>query len=54
MLPVGGSGDQPGKFNLPAGVAVHGNQIYVADSYNRRIQIFRMASKKNNSGDKKR
>ena len=53
MLPVGGSGDQPGKFSLPAGVAVHGDQIYVADSYNRRIQIFRIASKQKDSGNRK-
>lgn len=52
MLPVGGNGDQPGKFNLPAGVAVHGDQIYVADSYNRRIQIFRMASKQQDGSKK--
>ena len=35
-------GEEPGQFWLPMGVFV-GQQdtIYVADSYNRRIQVFR-------------
>jgi DNA-binding beta-propeller fold protein YncE len=44
LLPVGGGGASPGRFNLPAGVAVHDDLIYVADSYNRRVQIFRALS----------
>lgn len=42
LLPIGGSGVGPGQFNLPAGVATHGDLVYVADSYNQRVQIFRV------------
>ena len=35
---VRGSGD--GQFDYPRSIVVHDNQIYVADSNNRRIQVF--------------
>lgn len=41
LLAIGGNGAQPGHFNLPAGVAVRGDLVYLADAYNRRVQIFR-------------
>jgi hypothetical protein len=38
----GGTGAGPGEFFLPTSIHIDGNDyIYVADSYNRRIQVFR-------------
>jgi DNA-binding beta-propeller fold protein YncE len=39
---LGGSGSGPGDLTLPAGVAVAGRFLYVADSYNRRVQIYEL------------
>lgn len=36
----GESGDGPGQFNDPTGVAVTGDRVFVADSRNGRIQVF--------------
>ena len=33
-------GSQPGEFNMPHGVKVHQNQVYVCDFHNNRIQVF--------------
>jgi len=41
LMVFGGRGVEPGSFWLPSGVAVAGDRIYVADSYNRRVQVFR-------------
>ena len=40
LLVFGGDGSAPGEFWLPAGLFIADNRIYVADSYNRRIQVF--------------
>lgn len=40
LLAFGGSGSGAGNFWLPAGLFVADNRIYVADSYNRRVQVF--------------
>jgi DNA-binding beta-propeller fold protein YncE len=40
LLAFGGPGRGPGEFWLPAGLFVDGDRIYVADSYNQRIQVF--------------
>lgn len=40
LLAVGGDGDRPGEFWLPAGLFIAQDRMYVADSYNRRIQVF--------------
>lgn len=40
MLVFGGDGAAPGHFWLPAGVHIAKDRIYVADSYNQRVQIF--------------
>jgi DNA-binding beta-propeller fold protein YncE len=41
LLNLGEGGTNPGQFGLPAGIAIGlDNKIYVADSYNRRIQVF--------------
>jgi hypothetical protein len=38
----GSTGTNPGQFQLPAGVSITDrNIIYVADSLNRRVQVFR-------------
>ena len=41
LLVFGSRGTAPGAFNMPAGLAFVGNTLYVADSFNRRIQVFR-------------
>lgn len=41
LLPVGERGQERGEFWLPTGIFVDGDLIYVADTYNRRIQVFR-------------
>ncbi len=37
---IGGSGTDPGWFSMPAGLAVVGDALLVADSQNRRIAVF--------------
>ena len=39
---LGGSGQGPGSLTLPAGIAVGDGFLYVADSYNHRVQIFQL------------
>jgi DNA-binding beta-propeller fold protein YncE len=41
-LALGGSGAGPGDLTLPAGVAVSGRLLFVADSYNHRVAVYRM------------
>lgn len=41
LLAFGGDGAAPGEFWLPSGIHITDDMIYVADSYNRRVQIFR-------------
>ena len=36
----GSGGSKPGEFNLPRGVKVHQNRIYVCDFHNNRVQLF--------------
>jgi hypothetical protein len=41
LMAFGQEGNGPGQFWLPAGIFIDDrNRIYVADSYNKRIQIF--------------
>ena len=40
LLNWGDTGSGPGQFWLPNGIVVGTNEIYVADSYNHRIQVF--------------
>lgn len=44
LLNVGEAGSAPGQFWLPAGLAMDRsrNLLFVADSYNSRVQVFRM------------
>lgn len=41
LLDFGGYGRQHGQFLLPTGLCIDQDKIYVADSYNRRVQVFR-------------
>lgn len=41
LMVFGGQGREPGHFWLPSGLAVDHDRIFVADSYNRRVQVFR-------------
>jgi len=41
LLVIGGAGDGAGEFWSPAGIAISGNLIYVADTFNHRIQVLR-------------
>lgn len=40
LLGFGGTGVKAGDFWLPAGLFITDGRIYVADSYNRRVQVF--------------
>ncbi|MBD5803522.1 NHL repeat protein [Azoarcus sp. Aa7] len=41
LLSLGGQGQGAGEFWLPAGLFIDGERIYVADSYNGRVQVLR-------------
>jgi hypothetical protein len=42
LLALGENGSQPGQFWLANGIAINrSDEIFIADSYNRRIQMFR-------------
>lgn len=41
LLSLGGLGQGAGEFWLPAGLFIDGERIYIADSYNGRVQILR-------------
>ena len=42
LIAVGGSGAAPGSLTLPAGIAIGDGFLYVADSYNHRVQVFQL------------
>jgi hypothetical protein len=46
-MALGQEGTAPGEFWLPAGICtdLH-NRIYVADSFNKRVQIFALLEEK--------
>jgi sugar lactone lactonase YvrE len=48
LLFFGDEGTGYGKFNLPNGIFIAGNTLYVADTYNMRVQAFQFIEK---SGD---
>jgi len=47
LLGFGNDGEGPGTFRMPTGLAILDDTIYVADSYNRRVQVFRYLPKEN-------
>ena len=40
LLSFGGSGAGDGQLWLPSGIAIHQDKVYIADSSNRRVQMF--------------
>ncbi len=41
LMPLGGTGTEPGRFYLPAGVWIdRGNRVFVADMFNGRVVVF--------------
>lgn len=43
LISLGGRGERPGEFSLPAGLAAHPDgRVAVADALNRRVQVFRL------------
>lgn len=40
LLVVGSVGNQKGQFYSPSGLAINNDTVYIADTYNNRIQIF--------------
>jgi sugar lactone lactonase YvrE len=42
LFSFGANGAEPGAFWMPSGIFVRGEFIFVADTYNQRIQIFRI------------
>jgi DNA-binding beta-propeller fold protein YncE len=46
LLGVGARGGDPGEFWLPTGIFIDHEMIYVADSYNSRVQVFRFSGEK--------
>jgi len=42
LLTLGGPGERVGEFAIPAGISIRGDRIAIADSLNRRIQVFRL------------
>jgi len=41
LLGFGTDGEGPGAFQMPTGLAIWNDMIYVTDSFNRRVQVFR-------------
>ncbi|KAI8509683.1 hypothetical protein Bbelb_121110 [Branchiostoma belcheri] len=45
VLKLGQKGSQQGQFNTPVDVAVRGDRLYVADTWNQRVQVFDLSGK---------
>ncbi|XP_078573782.1 uncharacterized protein LOC144860462 [Branchiostoma floridae x Branchiostoma japonicum] len=45
VLRFGQKGSQQGQFNTPMDVAVRGDRLYVADTCNKRVQVFDLSGK---------
>lgn len=41
-LAIGGSGAGPGDLTLPAGLAIGDGRLFVADSYNHRVEVYEL------------
>jgi DNA-binding beta-propeller fold protein YncE len=50
LMNFGKAGNHEGEFWLPGGIAVSGGTIYVADSYNKRVQVFQLIDVSNVNG----
>ena len=42
LMKFGGGGSAPGRFRMITGLWVNGNMLYVADSFNGRVQVLRI------------
>lgn len=42
VIGTGERGDAPGQLDRPEGVEVHGNRVWVSDTYNNRIVLYRL------------
>lgn len=42
LFGIGGTGTADGQFWMPSGIAIAGDHLFVADTYNRRVQILRL------------
>jgi len=40
----GSLGSEDGHFNMPCGIAVASDMVYVSDRYNKRVQMFKQSS----------
>jgi DNA-binding beta-propeller fold protein YncE len=47
LLDFGSFGNTPGSFQLPAGLSFWEDKLYVADSFNGRVQVFRYLAVEN-------
>jgi len=45
LMTLGEQGQLPGQFWLPTGIYINQQKIYIADSHNRRVQVFRYIGK---------
>ncbi|XP_078656574.1 uncharacterized protein LOC144902818 [Branchiostoma floridae x Branchiostoma belcheri] len=45
VLRLGQKGSQQGQFDRPVDVAVRGDRLYVADTFNQRVQVFDLSGK---------
>ncbi|MHB8482531.1 MAG: NHL repeat-containing protein [Nitrospiria bacterium] len=50
LMNFGKAGNHEGEFWLPSGIAVYQDLIYVADSYNKRIQVFQLINASQSNG----
>ena len=50
LMNFGRAGNHEGEFWLPGGIAVSQDMIYVADSYNKRVQVFQLINASDSAG----
>jgi DNA-binding beta-propeller fold protein YncE len=50
LLTLGRRGAEQGEFWLPSGVFIGGGELYVCDTYNRRVQVFRITERYQDAG----
>jgi hypothetical protein len=48
----GAKGEHAGEFQLPSGLYIdHNDQVFVVDTFNRRVQVFHYAALKATAGE---
>jgi hypothetical protein len=54
LYTFGRTGGGPGELQLPSGLWIDSSdRVYVADSYNQRVQMFQFISAKRAAGDRR-